>query len=261
LGEPNLKRLKRNGFKAILPGVESWYDLGNKSRTGAKQGLDKVQQVSDHVNMILEYIPYVQTNFVLGLDVDHGPEPFELTKTFVDSSPGAFPGYSLLSAFGQAARLNLEYQSAGRVVPFPFHFLNNNQAMNVRPKNYSWPDFYDRVIDLTKHSFSAKTMFHRQRANRSLIPKWMNFVRGISSEGQGRIKYYTRVRRRLETDVEFRRFFEQETDVVPRFYVDRVRRELGPLWEWLPAGAMEHDPNAFLKEEMEREALRVSSTA
>ena len=259
LGEPNLKRLKRNGFKAILPGVESWYDMGNKSRTGAKQGIDKVRQVSDHVNMILEYIPYVQTNFVLGLDVDHGQEPFDLTKRFVDLSPGAFPGYSLLSAFGQAARLNLEYQGAGRVIPFPFHFLNNNQAMNVRPKNYSWPDFYDRVIDLTKHTFSARTMFRRQRATPAMIPKWMNFVRGISSEGQGRIKYHSSVRRRLDTDLEFRQFFDQESDVVPRFYVERVRRELGPLWEWLPAGALEHDPNAFLKEELEREALRVSS--
>jgi len=258
LAEPNLKRLKRNGFKAILPGVESWYELGNKSRTGSKQGIDKVRQVADHVNMILDYIPYVQTNFVLGLDVDQGDEPFELTKKFVELSPGAFPGYSLLSAFGQAARLNLEYQSAGRVIPFPFHFLNNNQAMNIRPKHYSWPDFYDHVIDLTKHTFSWKNMMHRQRATPSMIPKWMNVVRGISSEGFGRIKYFGTVRQRLDTDLEFRRFFEQESDVVPRFYVDRVRRELGPLWEWLPAGALEHDPNAYLKEEMERETLRVS---
>jgi hypothetical protein len=86
----------------------------------------------------------------------------------------------------------------------------------------------------------------------------MNVVRGISSEGFGRIKYFGTVRQRLDTDLEFRRFFEQESDVVPRFYVDRVRRELGPLWEWLPAGALEHDPNAYLKEEMERETLRVS---
>ncbi|MGH7546875.1 MAG: radical SAM protein, partial [Gemmatimonadales bacterium] len=28
LSEPHVKRLARNGFKALLPGVESWYDLG-----------------------------------------------------------------------------------------------------------------------------------------------------------------------------------------------------------------------------------------
>ena len=200
LSEPHLKRLKRNGFKALLPGIESWYDLGDKSKTGKMQGMEKVRQVSEHVNMILRYMPYVQTNFVLGLDVDEGPEPFELTKRFVDLTPGAFPGYSLLSAFGQAAPLNLDYQRANRVLPFPFHFLNNNQAMNVKPKNYSWPDFYEHVIDLTRYTFSWRAIFNRFRATRGMIPRWMNVVRAVSSEGFGRIKYHTEVRRRLDTD-------------------------------------------------------------
>ena len=147
--EPHLKRLRQNGFQAILPGIESWYDLGNKSKT-RRTGMDKVKQVAEHVNMILRYIPYIQTNFVLGLDGDMGPEPFELTKKFIDLAPGAFPAYSLLSAFGRAAPMNLEYQRAGRVLPFPFHFLNNNHAMNVRPKNYAWPEFYDRLVDVTR---------------------------------------------------------------------------------------------------------------
>ncbi len=53
--------------------------------------------------MILRYIPYVQTNFVLGLDADEGDEPFELTKKFVDLTPGAFPGYSLFRHSGGIA--------------------------------------------------------------------------------------------------------------------------------------------------------------
>src|SRR5262249_45501643 len=103
LSEPHLRRLQRNGFQAIAPGIESWFDLGNKSKTGGSRGLAKVQRVSEHVNLILRYIPYVQTNFVLGLDSDEGDEPFELTKRFLERTPGAFPGYSLLTAFGQAA--------------------------------------------------------------------------------------------------------------------------------------------------------------
>src|SRR6185436_17435249 len=126
---------------------------------------EKVRQVADHVNMILRYIPYIQTNFVLGLDTDEGAEPFELTKRFVDLAPGAFPGYSLLSAFGNAAPLNLEYQRDDRILPFPFHFLNNNQAMNVKPKNYSWTDFYSHVIDLVKYTYSWRAIFNRGRAN------------------------------------------------------------------------------------------------
>ena len=88
LSEPHLKRLRANGFKAILPGIESWYDMGDKSRTGRHTGQEKVKQVADHINLILRYIPYVQVNFVLGMDSDQGPEPFELTKQFLDLAPG-----------------------------------------------------------------------------------------------------------------------------------------------------------------------------
>ena len=249
LSEPHLQRLKRNGFQGVLPGIESWFDLGNKSRTGARVGLDKVRQVAEHINLILSYIPYVQANFVLGLDTDQGAEPFELTKRFLDLAPGAFPGYSLLTAFGRAAPLNLDYQRAHRVLPFPFHFLNNNQAMNVRPRNYSWPDFYDHVIDLTRYSFSWKAIARRFRATPGMTARGMNVVRAISTEGFGRLGYYRNLRGRLDTDPQFRPYFEQETADLPRFYRDLVRADLGHLWEWLPQGALDHDPNAYLNTE------------
>jgi len=252
LTEPHVKRLGRNGFKALLPGIESWYDLGHKSNTGKTTGIDKVRQISENVNMILRYVPYVQTNLILGLDVDKGPEPYMLTKQFLDLSPGAFPAYTLNSAFGQAAPLNLEYQRAGRVLPFPFHFLDNNKAMNVRPLNYSWREFYDHVIGLSKYSFSGRMILRRFGATGRIIPRWLNVVRAISSEGLGRIRYYAEVRRRFDTDPQFRRFFEQETTEIPQFFVQRVRKELGPFWEWLPEGALQHDPNAYLVSQEER---------
>jgi radical SAM superfamily enzyme YgiQ (UPF0313 family) len=256
LSESRLKRLKQNGFKALLPGIESWYEFGEKSKTGKRTAADKVQQVSEHVNLILSHIPYVQTNFVLGLDVDEGPEPFELTKRFVRLAPGAFPGYSLLSAFGRAAPLNLELQRANRVLPFPFHFLDNNQAMNVKPKNYSWTDFYDQVISLTKYTFSRGAILNRFRATRAMTPRWMNVIRAVSSEGFGRIKHYSEVRRRLETDFQLRRYFEGETTEIPNFFVARVRQDLGPFWQWLPSGAMYHDPNAYRASENEKAPAR-----
>jgi len=243
LSEPHVERLARSGFQALLPGVESWYELGNKSRTGSLVGMEKVRQVSDHVNGILRRIPYVQTNFVLGLDSDSGPEPFELTRSFVDRTPGAFPGYSLLSAFGESAPVNREYQQANRVLPFPFSFLDNHSAMNIRPKNYGWSEFYDAVIHLSRHTFSARAITRRFRAVRGALPRWMNVLRAVSSEGWGRIARFREIRRRLDTDPEMRRFFEQETTEIPSFYVDRIRRDLGPFWDWLPAGALSHDPN------------------
>jgi hypothetical protein len=247
LSEPHLKRLAHNGFGGLLPGIESWFGLGNKSKTGAREGMEKVRRVSEHVNLILRYIPYVQTNFVMGLDCESGSEPFELTKRFLDMTPGAFPGYSLLTAFGRAAALNLEYQRDDRVLPFPFHFLNNNQAMNVRPRNYAWTDFYEHVIDLTRYSFSARSVARRFRATRGAIPKFLNLVRAVSTEGRGRLRYYREILHRLRSDSQFRPYFEQETRELPRFYANRIRRDLGSLWRWLPPGALDHDPHAYLR--------------
>ena len=247
LTEPHVARLQRNGFKAVLPGIESWYGMGGKSKTGATVGRTKVDLVSDHVNMVLRHIPYVQVNFVLGLDSDEGEEPFELTKRFVDKTPGAFPAYSLFSAFGQAAPLNLELQRADRVLPFPFHFLDNNQAMNVRPKHYSWSSLYDHIIDLRRHSFSPRAVARRFAANQGFLTRSLNLVRAFSTEGQGRVRYDATIRGLLDTDLSVRRFFESDTHAVPAFYAERVRRDLGALWSWLPTRGLEHDPNAYLK--------------
>jgi len=238
-------RLRRNGFGAILPGIESWFDLGNKSKTRLT-GIEKVRQVADQVNTILRYVPYVRTNFVFGLDMDHGPEPFELTKRFLDLTPAAFPSYSLLSAFGRAAPLNLEYQRAGRVLPFPFQLLDNHQAMNVRPKNYQWPEFYDHVVDLTRYSFSPRLIARRFRRTHG-IPRWVHLVSAISSEGFGRMRYHSNIRRLLDTDPSVRRFMEGETDRLPEFYQARIKRQLGAIYPLLPAGALTHDHGAYLK--------------
>jgi hypothetical protein len=252
LTEEHLKVLQKNGFAGLLPGIESWYELGNKSRSSHITGEEKVNQISEHVNMIFRYIPYVQTNFVLGLDSDTGKEPFELTKRFVDKSPAAFPGYSLLSAFGEAAPLNLEYQKAGRVLPFPFHFLNNHLAMNIKPKNYDWIDFYDKVIDLTEYTFSRKAIYRRFMATRGFTPRWMNFMRAISQEGPGRIRFYRQIRKQLINDRAFRQYFEGETNQLPAFYKNIIKKDLGVWWQWLPEGAIEHNPNAYLQKKVKK---------
>ncbi|ANE51388.1 B12-binding domain-containing radical SAM protein [Flavisolibacter tropicus] len=257
LTEAHLAEMKRNGFEALLPGVESWYELGNKSKTSHITGAEKVDRISAHVNKMFQYVPYVQTNFVLGLDSDVGADPFELTKRFVDQSPAAFPGYSLLTAFGQAAPLNLEYQRSGRVLPFPFHFLNNHLAMNLKPKNYEWVDFYDKVIDLTAYSFSPKAIYRRLRANANGTTQWMNVMRAISSEGLGRLRFYKKLRRQLVEDRPFRQYFEGETTQLPSFYLHIIQKDLGSWWQWLPKGALEHNPNAYL-DKTQGKQLRLS---
>ena len=243
LSEPHLARLRRNGFQALLPGVESWFDHGNKSKT-RQTGMDKVRQVSDQVNTILRYVPYVRTNFVFGLDNEHGPEPFELTKRFLDLTPGVFAAYSLLTCYGRAAPLNLEYQREGRVLPFPFQFLDSHQAMNVRPKNYTWPEFYDQVVGLSRYSYSLRGISRRFLISRGTT-RWFKLLEAVS--WSGRTRYHAGVRRTLDSDGSVRRFVNQESDRLPDGYRARIRRNLGPMYELLPEGALAHDHLAYLK--------------
>jgi hypothetical protein len=75
----------------------------------------------------------------------------------------------------------------------------------------------------------------------------MNALRAVSTEGFGRWRYYREIRRRLDGDPQFRPYFEQSTSKLPQFYVDLLRKVLGPLWDWLPQGGVFHDPCAYLE--------------
>ncbi len=245
LKEDNVKRLKKNGFQAVLPGIESWYDLGNKTRT-RKTGMEKVHAVSSQTNMILSHLPYLQGNFVLGLDSDEGAEPFELTKRYLDLSPGTFPGFSMLTAYGRNTPLNLEYQRQNRVLPVPFHFLNG-AMLNMKPKNYGWLEIYDRWIDVREYAFSPQMIYKRMKSANGLAPKAMHIIRSMSSEAWGRTNHLKETRRRLAHDKPFRAFFEQETIELPQYFIDYIKKDLGPLWHWLPESALSHDTHAYLK--------------
>ncbi len=119
--------------------------------------------------------------------------------------------------------------------------------MNVKPKNYAWREFYSHVIDLTKYAFSWTSIYRRFRANSERIPAWMNALRAVSAEGFGRIKYYSTIRKLLDTDITVRKYFEGESTVLPEFYHNRIREELGVFYDALPEGAIYHDHLAYLK--------------
>ena len=252
LKEENVKRMGRAGFRAILPGIESWYDLGGKSKMRSTKGMDKVRRVAEQAHMITNYIPYMQANLILGLDADEGPEPFELTRHFIDLVPQVYPYFSLLNAYGRGAPANLEYQREGRVLNVPFHFLNTTDAINVRPKNYDWPTLYDHFCDIYAHAFSPKTLTKRFTARigakgvHTRLTRFEMFLRGAASEGSRKYDYIRWMRGQID-DPALRRYLDGETTELPDIFVNPVRHDLEHLAEWLPEGALYHDPNAYLK--------------
>ncbi|GMQ81546.1 MAG: hypothetical protein BMS9Abin05_0978 [Rhodothermia bacterium] len=261
LKEDNLKRLKENGFKVIMPGIESWFEMGDKSKARNIRGMEKVKRVAGHLNMVRSYIPYVQANLIFGLDTDVGSEPFELTKKFLALSPGIYPHFALLSSFGRNAELNLGYQRENRVLGTPFHFLNLFHSMNVIPKNYTWPEFYGYVADIFDFAFGPEMVGKRFRAGKSTLVRIEQRYRAISSDRNHRGRFQHRMIDRLNTEKDLRQYLEGETTSLPRFYTDAIKRDLGPMWKWLPEGAMYHDPNAYLKSTQLHRSIEVMAEA
>jgi hypothetical protein len=69
-------------------------------------------------------------------------------------------------------------------------------------------------------------------------------MRAFSTQGRGRIGAYLDTAWRADHDPQLRAFLHRETASIPDYYVARIRADLGPFWEWLPAGALQHDPSA-----------------
>jgi len=248
LSEPNVKRLQKNGFKMIMPGIESWFDYGKKLKIGSGTGMDKVKEVAEHVNMVQYYIPQVNTNFMYGFDSDYGDDPFTLTKRFIDLAPAAYPSYALLSAYGGSAIGNVKYEIENRIIPFPFHLLMPVQITNVIPKNYTWEDLYIHFIDLLEYSFSAKAMYRRFAANKATAPRWITLLLSLTIGGSGKIKDLSSMLKKLNSEPGFRSFVTKESNCVPEFMIDNVKKDLGSLWQWLPDKSLSYDTNILSKQ-------------
>lgn len=239
LSEDHLKRLRDNNFIAMMPGVESWSAFGKKSMNPKSTGMQKVLETADHFNLIAQYIPFVQANFLFGLDTDQGIAPFQLTKTFIDLAPAIYPNYAVLTMFGSTAEINREYQAANRVLDIPFPFLDCHSTLNVRLNNYTFTEFYEHMIDLARHSFSPRMLKTRFKANWNRTVRWFNLIRALSSEKSSH-KNFTGMRDLLTHDPEFRAFYEGDAIKPPSYFHRIIKADLGPFYETLPERVVEY---------------------
>lgn len=245
LGEEHLKAMKRNHWVVQVPGIESWNGFGGKGATGSASGREKVRRVADHVNLIQSYLPYVQTNFVTGLDDDQGDEPFELTKAFLELAPGAFPAYSMITDFHNAP-FSARVAAEGRALSVPYPMLDNTSALNLRLKHYGLAEFLDRQIDLQAHSWSARSIYRRLRANRDPYVRVVNFGRAFT-EGGWRWSVFKRLRKLVADDPSFQQHYDGARAEAPQYFFDQIKRMLGEWTPWLPGDLA--TPAGFLESE------------
>jgi hypothetical protein len=139
-----LRRLRDTNCAMLAPGVESWTDYSNKAAVGRASGVEKVDKVAEHFTRLAEHVPYLQANFMFGLDTDAGDEPVELTKRFMDRTPFAWPTINIPVPFG-GTPLHDELAAQGRILtsmPFSFYYapylVTTLKAFASPGGRYSW---------------------------------------------------------------------------------------------------------------------------
>ena len=51
----------------------------------------------------------------------------------------------------------------------------------------------------------------------------------------------------LRKDTDFQSFVKKETSRVPALMIEIVKKDLGPMWHWLPDKSLSYDPNVLSK--------------
>ena len=231
LKESRLHRLRATNCAYVAPGIESWSDYSAKSGTTRDTGSKKLEKVVDHLTLIAQYVPGVQTNFVFGAGQDRGDEPVALTKEFVRRTPFVWPIFNIPTPFG-GTPLYDEYHREGRILdqmPFALYY---NPYLAITPKHYPPIEYYDHMIDL-QSSNVAGSMAVRRMLSATTRPT-VKFIMALRTMRSRRdLRVYRSLRNAIAADPQMGAFHAGKRVSLPRFYDAIVEKRLGRYAEIL----------------------------
>jgi hypothetical protein len=224
LHERRMARLRDTNCVYAAPGIEAWGDYSTKAGVGREVGMAKVDRLVEHLTALSAHVPYLQVNFLFGVDSDAGNEPVALTREFMSRTPFVWPVVNTPHPFG-GTPLFEAYRRDDRILttlPFTFYY---SPYVATTFRHYGPIEYYRHMITLFE-CFTAPAMLARRLASTR-----RGLVRGAfalrTAVKRGRLRALRRIVARLETDREFRAFHERETTVLPEFYHREFERLLG----------------------------------
>jgi radical SAM superfamily enzyme YgiQ (UPF0313 family) len=220
-----LKRLQDTNCIAVAPGVESWMDYSNKTGVGRTTGMQKVEMVVKKFAELRQHVPYLQANFIFGLDTDKGDEPVRLTKEFMARCPFVWPVVNIPVPYGGTPLFD-DYLANERILtsmPFAFYYA---PFLVTTLKHYDPVTYYERLIELSSYATSPEMLRRRVGSTSNKLVQRIHWVRTLSLRAQTRT--YRRILKNLRRDSQLRSFHEGRSDALPRLYQVEYERALRP---------------------------------
>jgi radical SAM superfamily enzyme YgiQ (UPF0313 family) len=231
LRDDRLRRLRDTQCVSLAPGVESWTDYAPKAGVGRMTGREKLQRLIERFRALHEYVPYLQANFLFGLDDDVDDEPVALTKAFMAATPFVWPVINIPYPFG-GTPLFARYLDEGRILatmPFSFYY---SPYLVTRLRHYAPAAYYRRMIELFEHFTAPAMLAERLRTSPHLFVRAVHRVR--TAVKRSRVRAFRRLVGLLESDRDVRAFHEGRSHTLPAFYHVEYERLLGHFAPLMP---------------------------
>lgn len=232
LSEERMKELKETRCLYVAPGIESWSDYGNKMKMQATTGEDRVAAIAEKFRTLSRYVPGMQANFVFGLDVDGGDQPFELTRDFIGRVPTVWPNLNIVTPYGGTPVYD-DMAREGRLLPCMPLALYCSPYQAFVMKNYDPVTFYDQFIDLLAASTSAALTIKRITSRGHAALKIARL--GQTSAVRHDISEMRLIRDEIRRGPRMRAFHEGRAMALPDFYNRHLDQRLGRYAELLTA--------------------------
>jgi hypothetical protein len=237
LKDERLERLRRTNCTFVAPGVESWYDYGNKAAAGERHGRDKMNYVVDRFREIRLHVPGLQANFLFGTDHDRGREPADLTIDFIRQLPYLWPNVNTPTPYGSTPLFD-QYLAEGRILrqlPLAFYCA---PYLATTLKNYDPPDYYRHLMRIHGAATDRRALLRRVFARNPLGVRFAHLSQTLSYRTQ--LGEMGRIARMMAEEPQFRAFHDNRPVPLPEFYHRRYEQRLGRYAELI--GRAERQP-------------------
>lgn len=230
LSKGRLQRLRDTDCHFILASIESW-----SNTYSAKLGEDKISfqeklvKAVEHFSTLIDYVPYLNTNIIFGLDEDAGNEPFEISTEFVRRVPFVWPSLHIPIPFGNTP-LQKGLLNQGRILrSLPFTFYRQPFLAFIL-KNYNVITFYEQMVDIFAY-VSSPSILRKRIAGAGLPIYLVHLYRTMVV--RRRYDQFLRILQYLKNDPQFLMFNEGKMVELPHYYGKIYERLMGKYAELL----------------------------